>query len=111
MNDCVLHQQIWEGEILISFTSYPVLQASIWALSKTICSTKAVDQLTETEEYADCISTAYDTKQSDDEASVMLELWEMWSTTSLPSLPGPLWSGVVAPGRVLSMGRIEVFDI
>ena len=25
----------------------------------------------------------------------------------LPLLPGPLWSAVVAPDRVLSMGRIE----
>ena len=32
----------------------------------------------------------YDTKQSDDEASVMLELWRMQSTSLLPSLPGPL---------------------
>ena len=30
----------------------------------------------------------------------------MQSTTSLPSLPGPLWLGVVAPDRVLSMGQI-----
>ena len=30
---------------------------------------------------------------------------------SLPSLPGPLWFGVVAPIRVLSMGQIELFDI
>ena len=33
----------------------------------------------------------YDTKQSDGEASVMLELWQMWSTFLLPPLPGPLW--------------------
>ena len=46
----------------------------------------------------------YDTKQSDDEASVMLELWGMQSITSLPSLPGPLWLRVVAPDRVLPMG-------
>ena len=26
-------------------------------------------------------------------ASVMLELWGMWSTPSLQSLPGPRWSG------------------
>ena len=38
----------------------------------------------------------------------MLELWGMWSTTSLPLLLGPLWLGVVAPGRVLSMGQIEL---
>ena len=45
----------------------------------------------------------YDTKQSDGEAPVMLELWGMWSTLSLPSFPGPLWSEVVAPDRVPSM--------
>ena len=42
------------------------------------------------------------------ETSVMLELWGMQSTLSLPSLPGPLWPGVVAPDRVLSMGQIEL---
>ena len=31
----------------------------------------------------------------------------MKSTPPLPSLPGPLWSGVVAPDRVLSMGQLE----
>ena len=34
----------------------------------------------------------------------MLELWGMWSTPSLPSLPGPLWPGVIAP----DMGKIEL---
>ncbi len=29
----------------------------------------------------------------------MLELWGMRSTPSLPSLPGPLWPGVVAPDK------------
>ena len=40
----------------------------------------------------------------------MLELWGMRST---PTLPGPLWPGVVAPDRVPSMYQIEVncFDI
>ena len=32
----------------------------------------------------------YGTKQSDGEAPVILELWEMQSTPSFPSLPGPL---------------------
>ena len=40
----------------------------------------------------------------------MLELWGMLSTSSLPLLPGPLWAGVVALDRVLSMGQIELFD-
>ena len=46
----------------------------------------------------------YDTKQSDAEVPVMLELWGMWSTPSMPLLPGPLWPGMVAHDRALSMG-------
>ena len=53
-------------------------------------------------EYTDCTSAVggktppqrvswYDTKQSDGEVPVIL-------------LPGPLWPGVVAPDRALSMG-------
>ena len=42
----------------------------------------------------------YDTKKSDGEVPVMLELWGMRSTPLLPSLPGPLWPGVVAPDKV-----------
>ena len=45
----------------------------------------------------------YETKQSDGEVPVMLELWGMQSTPLLPCLPGPLWPGVVAPDRVLFM--------
>ena len=54
------------------------------------------------------MSYRYDTKQSDGEASVMLELWGMWSTTLLPSLSGLHWLQAVAPDRVLSMGQIEL---
>ena len=50
---------------------------------------------------------AYDPKQSDGEAPVMLKLWGMRSTLSLPLLPGPLWPGEVASDRVLSMCQIE----
>ena len=53
----------------------------------------------------------FDTKQSNGEALVMLELWGMQSTLLLSSLQGPLWPGVVAPNRVLFMGQIELFDI
>ena len=45
----------------------------------------------------------YDTKQSDGEVPAVLELWGMLSTPSLPLLPGPLLTGVVAPDRALSM--------
>ena len=50
----------------------------------------------------------YDTKQTDGEVTVMLEIWGMRSMPSLPLLPGPLWARVVAPDRVLSMGQIEL---
>ena len=46
--------------------------------------------------------------ESDGEVPVMLELWRMWSTPSLPSPQGPVWPRVVAPDRVLSMGQIEL---
>ena len=71
-------------------------------------------QLVGDAKYTDYISTEvsdspnkypwYDIKQSDAVAPVMLELWGMRSTPSLPSLPGPLWPGVVALDRVESMG-------
>ena len=48
----------------------------------------------------------YDSKQSNGEVPVMLELWWMQTNLSLPSLPCPLWSGVAVPNRVLSMGQI-----
>ena len=56
-------------------------------------------------EDTDCISAEeldqrvswYDTKKSDGDAAV-LEFGGMWSTPSLS-----LWSGMVAPDRVLSM--------
>ena len=46
----------------------------------------------------------YDIKQSDSEVPVILELREKQSNPSLPSRPGPLQAGVVAPDRALSMG-------
>ena len=69
-------------------------------------------------EYTDCFPASgknptpnecleNDTKQSYGEVSVMLELWGMQITPSLPLLPGPFWPEVVAPGRVLSMSQIE----
>ena len=46
----------------------------------------------------------YDTKQSDSKVAVMLELWRMQSTPSLPSLRYSLCPGVVAHDRALSLG-------
>ena len=50
----------------------------------------------------------YETKLSDGEIPVMLELWGMRSTPLLLSLPGSLWPGVVVPYRTLSMCQIEL---
>ena len=46
--------------------------------------------------------SGYDTKHSDARALRNGE------SPSLPALPGPLWSGVVASDRALSMGQIEL---
>ena len=46
----------------------------------------------------------YDTKQSDDVVPAMQEFVLTRNTSSLPLLPGPLWSVMVAPHRALSMG-------
>ena len=53
----------------------------------------------------------YDTKQSDGQASVMLELWGKQRTPSLTLLLGPLRPRVVVSDRILSMGQIQLFDI
>ncbi len=53
----------------------------------------------------------YDTKQSDGEAPVMMELGGMRHSPLLPPLPGSFWPGDVSPDRVLYMGQIESFDI
>ena len=50
----------------------------------------------------------YDTKKSDAGVPVMLDLWGMQNTLPLPLLLGPLWPGVVAPDRILSMGQTEL---
>ena len=49
-----------------------------------------------------------DTKQSDGPIQLMLEYWRMEWTSSLPLLSGPLWSGVLASDKALSMGQIEI---
>ena len=53
----------------------------------------------------------YNTKQSDVEAPVMLELRGIRCPSLLPWFLSPILPGVVAPDRVLSMGPLEVLDI
>ena len=63
-------------------------------------------------EYTNCASArdknpnecpGYETKRSDGEVAVMLKIWGMWKTLSLPMFPDPLEPRVVVPDRVLSM--------
>ena len=51
----------------------------------------------------------YDTKLCDDEVPVMLELWAVRSISSLSSLPGSLWPGVVVPdkGPIYGLNRTK----
>ena len=55
------------------------------------------------------VCPGYDTKQPDGEVPVMLELWGMRSVHSLPSFPGPLWPGGVAPdkGHIYGLNRTK----
>ena len=53
----------------------------------------------------------YDIELSDAEAPVMMELSRMMITPLLSTLPGPPWPRAVAPNWILSMDRIELFDI
>ncbi len=66
-------------------------------------------------EYIDCVSAegcpGYYTQQSDGEASIILELLGMRNTPLLPSLPGLLCPGMVAPDRVLFLGQIELNSV
>ena len=56
-------------------------------------------------EYTDSISAEDKTSPSsvlnmtDGDILVMLELWGMRNTPSLPLLPGPLWPGLVVPDK------------
>ena len=63
-----------------TFLFVNVLAQSAWAVEYTDCI--SAEELDPTNE-----CPGYDTKPSDDEVPVMLELWGMWSTPSLPLLP------------------------
>ena len=67
-------------------------------------------------EYTDCISTegedspnecpVCDIKPYEGKAPAF-EIWEMWDTPSLPLILVPLWPGIVALDRILSVRPIE----
>ena len=123
----VFYSPYWLGLVIKSRTTYQALNF----LSPTRCikgiiskylqcilinSNKLFTQSAGAVEYTDCTfnrglrppptneCSGYDTKQSDGEVPVMLGIGGIQSTPSLPLLPGPLWSRVVAPDRALSMG-------
>ena len=93
----------WEGffiEAGIS-TDSATTHATKFADEKlTIESLQMLDTL---QRYVLLLFYRYDSKQSDGEVPVMLELWGIRSTPLLPLLPGPLWLSMVAPDRALSM--------
>ena len=84
-------QYCWKPPDYQTFFSVYNLAQSAGAVEYTDCfSAKGVRPLTN-----EC--PEYDTKQSVGEIPVMLGLWGMRSTPLLPSFPGLLWPGVVAP--------------
>ena len=90
------------------FKNSPKLFFSVCSFNKSLSS---LVQSAETLEYTNWFSAewpGYDTKQSDGEAPVLLELRWMQSTPSFTSFPGPLWHRVVAAEMILSMSQIEL---
>ena len=89
-----------------------------WFMIEIAISLKYLAKSAGAAEYTNCISAEgkdssnecpqYNTKQSDGQDPVMLELWRVRSTPLLPSLPGQLWPVLIAPDRVLSMGQHEI---
>ena len=68
-----------------------------------------LDLCTEVRPLNEC--PVHETKQSDNQAPVILELLGIRNIPSLLFLPGPLRPGVVTPDEVQSMGQIERFEI
>ena len=86
------------SNISLLFRFFCLFAKSVGAVENTDCNS-AEGLRPPTDEYP-----GNDTKQSDGEVPAVLELWGMRSTPLLPSTPGPLWPGVAAPDRTLSMG-------
>ena len=115
LTDCVaIHFMSWQLSWI-----WLVIHISVITVETALYSFPSSAQLAGAVEYTNCISVEekdspnecpeYDTKWSDGEVQVMLELWGMRSTPSLPLVPGPLWHGEVTPDRVLFRGK-RMFD-
>ena len=72
-------------------------------VAQLACALEYTDGTSAEESYPPNECPGNDNKRSDGEVLVMLGLWGMRSTPSLPLLLGPLWPGVVTPDRALSM--------
>ena len=61
-------------------------------------------------EYTDCFNEClvYDNKQSDVKISVILKVWKMQNTHSLPSFLCPFCPWVIAHEKALCLGQIEL---
>ena len=92
---------------VLSFSSHSVHFQSPWLLSQLDLYNTPTGSLQRGKTPTNKCS-GYDTKKSDGEFPVFLELWGMRSISSLSSLPGPLWPKVVASDRDLSMGQTEL---
>ena len=49
------------------------------------------------------------TNQITDGEAIVLEIWGMWNTLSLPLLPGSLWHGMILTVRVTFIQLIDLF--
>ena len=52
----------------------------------------------------------YDTKTVSNGETPYLELWTVWSISSLPLLPVPLYCGIFVPVNFLSMSQVILFE-
>ena len=87
--------EYWAGSLLLNFNN---LWTSRLGLHKTPTASLQKGKIS-------LMSVLYMTLN---DTPVIVELWGTRSTPLLPSLPSPLWPGVIAPGRILSMGQIEL---
>ena len=85
-----------------------IIQSQIYSFRKTVMAIFDHGAAEYTDKTLPNKCPVYDPKPSDSEVPVMLGLWGIRSTPSLPLLPGPLCPGVVVPDRAQFIGWIEL---
>ena len=101
---CRIHQLLLCREVRL-----PPLLSVLWPSWQGLQNTPTVSlHRGKTPPHKEC--PVYDTKQSDSKVPVILELWGMQNTPSLPLLPGLLWPKVVAPdkGPIYGLSRTKL---